>query len=213
MSTHTYIVSENIPFSTKALLILLMSAFFCKKPAFKFSYWSISPLGLELWEFSFIRDWPEIRKSEIPPSKFWPISGDWGKLGIPNLARISLIKCYWMVQNARVTAFTVFELLRVIISQIRVKAWNRNISLICWLFLKATINTVKQCKILVLSLMLTLHSFIKLWFCFHFQLWPCIFFSVSCERALMKSCVCMFKFVAKIDSLFFSVFYLNSRVR
>ena len=26
--THTYIVSENMPFSTKALLILLMSAFF-----------------------------------------------------------------------------------------------------------------------------------------------------------------------------------------
>ena len=29
--THTYLVSENIPFSIKALLILLMSAFFCKK--------------------------------------------------------------------------------------------------------------------------------------------------------------------------------------
>ena len=28
---HTYIVSENIPFSTKAFLILLMSAAFCKK--------------------------------------------------------------------------------------------------------------------------------------------------------------------------------------
>ena len=26
-----HVVSENIPFSTKALLILLMSAFFCKK--------------------------------------------------------------------------------------------------------------------------------------------------------------------------------------
>ena len=31
VSTHTYAVSENIPFSTKTLLILLMSAFFCKK--------------------------------------------------------------------------------------------------------------------------------------------------------------------------------------
>ena len=31
---HTYVVLENIPFSTKALLILLMSIFFCKKSAF-----------------------------------------------------------------------------------------------------------------------------------------------------------------------------------
>ena len=76
------------------------------------SFMSISSLVLELWQFSFIRDWPEIRKSEIPPSEFCPISGDWGKLGIPNLARMSLIKYYWMLQNARVTAFTISELLR-----------------------------------------------------------------------------------------------------
>ena len=31
-------------------------------------------------------------KSEIPSSEFWPISGDWDELGIPNLARISLIR-------------------------------------------------------------------------------------------------------------------------
>ena len=30
VDTHTYLVSENIPFSTKAHLILLMPAFFCK---------------------------------------------------------------------------------------------------------------------------------------------------------------------------------------
>ena len=52
------------------------------------------------------------RKSEIPPSEFCPISGDWGKLGIPNLARMSLIKCYRILQNTRVTAFTVSELLK-----------------------------------------------------------------------------------------------------
>ena len=69
-------------------------------------------LVLELWQFSFMRDWPEIRKSEIPPSEFCPISGDWGELWIPNLAQMSLIKCYWMLQNARVTAFTVSELLK-----------------------------------------------------------------------------------------------------
>ena len=35
ISTHTYVVSENIPLSTKAILILMMSAFFCKKsPSF-----------------------------------------------------------------------------------------------------------------------------------------------------------------------------------
>ena len=60
----------------------------------------------------FYKDWPEIQKSEIPPSEFCPISGDWGKLGKPNLARISLTKFYWMLQNARITAFTVSELLK-----------------------------------------------------------------------------------------------------
>ena len=41
------------------------------------SFMSISSLVLELWFFSFIRDWPEIRKSEIHTSEFFPISGDW----------------------------------------------------------------------------------------------------------------------------------------
>ena len=76
------------------------------------SFMSISSLVLELWQFYFIRDWPEIWKSEIPPSEFWPIFGDWGKLWIPNLARMSLIKPYQMLQDARVSAFTVSELLR-----------------------------------------------------------------------------------------------------
>ena len=76
------------------------------------SFMSISSLVLELWQFYFIRDWPEIWKSEIPPSEFWPIFGDWGKLWIPNLARMSLIKSYQMLQDARVSAFTVSELLR-----------------------------------------------------------------------------------------------------
>ena len=76
------------------------------------SFMSISSLVLELWQFSFIRDWPEIRKLEIPPSEFCPISGGWGEFEISNLARTFLIKFYWMLQNARVTAFTVSELLR-----------------------------------------------------------------------------------------------------
>ena len=94
------------------------------------SFMSISSLVLELWQFSFIRDWPKIRKSEIPPSVFCPVSGDWSKLGIPNLAWMSLMKCYWIIQKARVTAYTVSELLgenqqRVNLppTQIRVNYW------------------------------------------------------------------------------------------
>ena len=68
------------------------------------SFISISLLVLELWQFSFIRDWPEIRKSETAPYEFCLISGDWRELGIPNLARMSPIKCN----------FTVSELLREI---------------------------------------------------------------------------------------------------
>ena len=52
---------------------------------------------------------PEI---EHTPTEFCLLSGDWGELGIPNLARMSLIKRYRMLQNVRVTAFTVSELLR-----------------------------------------------------------------------------------------------------
>ena len=57
-----------------------------------------------------IKDWPEILKLETPPSDFCPISADWDKLGIPDMARMSLTKCYWMLQNSRVTTFTAFEL-------------------------------------------------------------------------------------------------------
>ena len=60
---------------------------------------SISSLVLELWQFSFIRDWSEIRKPDITPSEFCPVSKDKGDLGIPNLARMSLMKCYRMLKN------------------------------------------------------------------------------------------------------------------
>ena len=76
------------------------------------SFMSISTLVLELRQFSFISDWPEIRKSETPTSEFFPIPEEWGKLWIPRLARMSLIECYWMLQNSRVTAVTVSELSR-----------------------------------------------------------------------------------------------------
>ena len=75
------------------------------------SFISITWPVLELLQFLFITDLPEIQKSEIPPSDFCLISGDWGKLGIRNLAQMSLKRSYWILQNARVTAFTVSEIL------------------------------------------------------------------------------------------------------
>ena len=65
------------------------------------SFISISSLVLELWQFPFIRDWPEIWKSEITTSGFCLISGGWSKIGIPNLTGTFQIKCYWMLQNAK----------------------------------------------------------------------------------------------------------------
>ena len=61
----------------------------------------------------FIRDWPEIRKSKIPPSKFCSISGGWDELEIPNFAqnvsKEMLVKtekcqgysfyCFWVVKG------------------------------------------------------------------------------------------------------------------
>ena len=80
----------------------------------KFSYWSkfhaSTTTGSEIMTIFFYKELtrnPEIGKTL---SEFCPIPGNWGKLGIPNLAQMSLIKCYWMLQNARVTVFTVPEL-------------------------------------------------------------------------------------------------------
>ena len=72
------------------------------------SFISILSLVLQLRQFSFIRDWPEIQESEITPSVFCPISGDWGNLRITNLAQMSLIKCYRMPRNTRATALTIW---------------------------------------------------------------------------------------------------------
>ena len=43
---------------------------------------------------------------------FCLMSGHWGKLGIPNLALMYLIKCYWLLQDSTFTTFTNSELLR-----------------------------------------------------------------------------------------------------
>ena len=73
---------------------------------------SIPLLALELWQFLIVMDWPEIQKLEISLSEFFPISGDWDKLVTPNLARMSLIKSYWILENVRDTTCTISELLR-----------------------------------------------------------------------------------------------------
>ena len=51
-----------------------------------------------------------MQKSEMPPCEFCPISEDW-KLVISNLVRMSVMKCYWILLDAKVAAFTVSELL------------------------------------------------------------------------------------------------------
>ena len=61
-------------------------------------------LVLELWKLTFVRVWTEIQKTKTPPSEFFPISGDWGKLGIPDVAHMSLLKCYsfycfWVIKG------------------------------------------------------------------------------------------------------------------
>ena len=124
------------------------------------SFMSMLSLNLELWQFSFIGDWLEIQKSEIPQSEFCPISGDWSELGLPNLAGMSPMKCYWKLQNARVTACTVSELLSSAHppththlhthththtrahthTKIRVKSVN------VWLIQDRIIQTVKYCQ-------------------------------------------------------------------
>ena len=72
------------------------------------SVMSISSLVLELWQFSFIRHWPEIQKSDITLSGFCPISGDRRELGIPNLPQMLpnvakcqgySFNCFWLIKG------------------------------------------------------------------------------------------------------------------
>ena len=80
-----------------------------------FSYWSkfyvnvITGSGVVTIFYEELTRNPE--SWNISP-KFCPISGDWGEIEIRNTTRMSLMKCYGMLQNARVTAFNVSKLLR-----------------------------------------------------------------------------------------------------
>ena len=95
------------------------------------NFMSLSSLVLEFWQFSFIRDWPEIRK--YPVWVFWVLanlnfyilfstcaciilylylprinkdtsssSGDWGELGIPNGMPHSLCLTFFYFQNRNI---------------------------------------------------------------------------------------------------------------
>ena len=75
------------------------------------SFMSILILVLELWQSSFIRDWPEIQESDIP-SEFCYIPGDWRELEMLKLVQTSLIESYVMQQHVRVTTFTISKLFR-----------------------------------------------------------------------------------------------------
>ena len=97
--TPIYLVSENVPFSARTVLILLMSAFFAKNqhflvkivPLLKAIVWELC------WRFMMLQF----------ANMFWWIFislvrfSYWTKLGIPHLAQLFPMKCYLMLQNAR----------------------------------------------------------------------------------------------------------------
>ena len=80
----------------------------------KFSCWSKFHVniivGSGVMTISFYKGLTRNSENGNTPSDFCPLSGDWDELGLPNLTRTPLIKCYWMLPNARVTAFTVYLL-------------------------------------------------------------------------------------------------------
>ena len=82
-----------------------------------FSYWSkfhvnIIPVFFRVMIIFFYKGLtrnPEIRNTPVCVlPNIWRLR----ELGIPNLVLLFLIKCYWMLQKARVIHFNVSELLR-----------------------------------------------------------------------------------------------------
>ena len=69
--------------------------------------------GSGVMTFSFYKGLT--RNPEIGNTTVWVLPNIWtlgGKLEIPDLALTSLTECYWMLQNAAITAFNVSALLR-----------------------------------------------------------------------------------------------------
>ena len=101
------------------------SSFFwrCFLSLVNFSYWSKFHVNIDtgsqimtVFFYKGLTRNPEIGNTPICVlPNIWRLGGGGGGGGgvwKPNLAWISLIKCYWMLQISRVTAFTVIELLR-----------------------------------------------------------------------------------------------------
>ena len=92
------------------------SNFWCCFVSFvKFSYWSKFHVniitGSEVLTNFFYKGLTRNPEIGILSSEFCPISGHWGELGIPNLVQMSPIKCYWMLENVKVTAFTIWVIM------------------------------------------------------------------------------------------------------
>ena len=105
------------------------------------SYISISSLVLGLWQFSVFNFLQWAQNPEIRNTPVWFLPNTWRlrRVRVSDLARMSLIKNYWKLQNARVTVFIISELLREhqqgvklpIPTQIKVKE-KRDISVDMW---------------------------------------------------------------------------------
>ena len=52
------------------------------------------------------------RNPKTGNTPIWVLPNTWGELEIPNLARMFVIKCYWMLQITSVATFIVSEVLR-----------------------------------------------------------------------------------------------------
>ena len=82
----------------------------------KFSYWSRFHVniitGSGIMTIFFYKGLT--RNLEIGNNPVWVLPNIWrlGRVMDTNLARMSQIECYWILQNSRVTTFTIFELLR-----------------------------------------------------------------------------------------------------
>ena len=87
----------------------------CRVFLVRFSYWSKFHVNImtgygvmTIFVYKGLTRSPEIGNIHV-----WVLSNIWRLLRIPKLVRMSLIKSYWMLQNAKVTAFSDSELLRM----------------------------------------------------------------------------------------------------
>ena len=95
-------------------------------------FMSISLLVLELRQFSFVRDWPEIPKLEILPPWFYPISGDWGKFHvniITGSGAMIIFLCNGLTRNPRTGNTPALALLNIWrLGQVRDTKFGTNVS-------------------------------------------------------------------------------------